>query len=155
MSASTVPDKSSDGNIVATISNVRVDDSHRVRHKGIFDFNILAGQSHSEDWQIEQLSYQGSNVGSIMVGVRYHVVGGNDGDHITFSVVDIDNILGYGAGTILDTFADNFYVFPDEVAEIREHQADLIPGLYIRATYNNSGASDSRFVGNLLRYLKL
>ncbi len=90
-----------------------------------------------------------------MVGVRFHITDGNDGDNVSFSVVDVDNILGYGAGAILDTFADNFYVFPGEVAEIREHQADLITGLYIRATYNNTGASNARFVGNLLRYLKL
>ncbi len=150
-----IPNRDATGYELLTTKNVAEDDQHRVRHKGIFDFTVNAGVTHDEDWLVEQLTYQGQNVASIMVGVRYHIDGGNNGDHLTFSVIDKDNILGYGANTILDSFAENFYIFPNEVAEIREHKADLIAGLYIRCHYVNTGASQVRFIGNLLRYLEL
>lgn len=148
-----LPDKDDKGRYIT--KNLKSDEEHRVRHKGVFDFNVPAGQTVDSDWQIEQLQYQGQNVDSVMTGVQYKMIGGNDGDTIDFCVVDKDNLLGYGAGVVLDGFAENFYMFKEHPWEIREHVAKLIPGLYIRAHVVNNGTEDLRFLGNLLRYLDL
>lgn len=145
--------KDSEGKTIIRTSNVDDDEFLRVRHKGIMNSQILAGQEKDIDWQMEQLTYAGKDKPSIMVGVEFKAVGGNDGDYLDFSVVDIDDVLGQGAGTVVDQFAENIYVFPDHVSIFKEHRADLIAGLYVRAHYNNTGANDVTFICNLLRYV--
>ena len=135
------------------VSNIRNDEHNRVRHKGIYNDTITAGQTKNMDWKIDQLQYNGVNKPSVMVGVKFHVEGGNIGDTVDFCVVDLDNILGYGAGFEVDKFADGFYIFPGETAVLKEHAAKLIKDLYIRAHYNNTGAEDAQFTCNLLRYM--
>lgn len=94
----------------------------------------------------------GQNVDSIFMGVQYYAKGMNHGDSITFQATDEDNILGYGAGTVLDEFASNLNPMPYGV-EIECYQASLIPGLYIKVIYNNNGANDVGFSCNLLRHI--
>lgn len=151
-------------------SNVATDDHYRVRHRGIFDLSVVAqDQNGIQDWKVPQLQYLGVDVPSVMTGVKYKVIGGNDSDTIDFYVGDKDGVgvaLGlydqatfefllaaYGGFIPLDDFSLNYYIFKDEKAEIREHTADLIPGLYIRAHIKNNGQSDLRFLCNILRYI--
>ena len=141
----------SEGKQIVRSSAIAEDDNRRVRHTGIMDktFSVTG----DVDWQMDQLTYQGQNVASIFVGVKYKIVGGNDGDSLDFCVIDIDNILGYGANFVLDAFAKNYYVFPNEIETVREYKADMFPGLYIRAHYTKTGPTDARFICNLLRYV--
>lgn len=146
------PDEVNISNSVRT-HNVAEDDFLRVRHTGLANFAIPANTKNSSDWLIPQLTFNGQNVYSYMTGVKYKVIGGNAGDKLDFSIVDVDNILGYGAGLVLDSFASDFYVFPDETAVIKEHRASLVAGLYVRCTYNNTGAAPATFICNALRYI--
>lgn len=141
------------GREIITSSNLKSDEYHRVRHKGIISGTILSGESVNMDWKIDQLTYGGVDKPSAMMGVRYKVIGGNDGDTLDFYIVDVDNILGYGADVELDKFADNYFVFPNDSETIREHQANLITGLYVRAHYTNNGLSTAIFYCNILRYM--
>lgn len=161
-----IPPRDSEGNAITRASNVQVDEKRRVRHKGIFDVSVAASSSGDFDWQVEQLQYNGSNVPSIMVGVRYRssadgkidfCVGDKDGvmvgllyDQATFDALKIAG----GGFVALDQFSDEFFIFKNEVGEIREHKADLIAGLYIRAHIENLDATNAlEFKGNLLRYI--
>lgn len=149
-----IPDKDPQGNIVQHHGNVRYDENFRVRHTGIFKSTIAAYTLTDLDWKIPQLQWQATNVPSVMVGVRFQVVGGENVNppEVDFSVVDVDGVY-YPAGTVLDKFADGFYMFTGEKSELREHKADLVTDLYIRAHVNNVGNQSVTFICNLLRYI--
>jgi hypothetical protein len=157
MGAGYIPKKDSEGNALHRTQNVFIDDNKRVRHVGIFNVLQAAGTNSDHDWPVPQLQYGGVDVQSFMVGVNYKVIGGEDSypPQIDFCVIDKDDILGYGPNTVLDGFADDYYMFTDESSTIREHKADLIAGLYIRAHINNPGNSDIKFICNLLRYVEV
>jgi len=64
------------------------------------------------------------------------------GDTISFSVVDVNGILG-PAGTVLREYVDDIYVVPDERRILQSGQAsDLVAGLFLRTTYVSTGTSD-------------
>jgi hypothetical protein len=77
------------------------------------------------------------------------------GDHVSLSVVDVDNTLGYGAGVVLDTFSSNWYLHADSQLqrEVRlPYSAEVLAGLYIRLTYVSTGGSDVQFKYNLFAH---
>ena len=63
------------------------------------------------------------------------------GDAATFSVVDVDNVLGQGAGYVVSEYVTNLPLAP------WNHQQDILAstagsiqaGLYLRVTYTNVG----------------
>lgn len=63
------------------------------------------------------------------------------GDKIDVEIVDIDNVLGYGAGLVLDQFADDFYPHTDcqYQGQLLSTYVALIPaGVYLRIKYTNT-----------------
>lgn len=76
-------------------------------------------------------------------------------DKVTFQVVDKDNILGFGAGTILDEFISNFYIPQDGNLEVRlAYPARIIAGLYIRLKYTSTHVSGCTLKCNLYLHWK-
>lgn len=74
------------------------------------------------------------------------------GDSVKFQVVDVDNVLGYGAGVVLDTFGDSWFVSSDshdQGAINLPYSAEVIAGLYVRIVYTSVGAVDVEFKCNL------
>ena len=65
------------------------------------------------------------------------------GDYITAQVVDVDNVLGYGAGTVLNEYIKKRYVHPDiGKSELEVPYAGLIPqNTYLRIKYTSVGTS--------------
>lgn len=64
------------------------------------------------------------------------------GDSIKFQVVDIDNLLGYGAGVVLDEFGTDWQVVSDQQNQgqiIIPYPALVNAGLYIRIVYTSTG----------------
>lgn len=62
------------------------------------------------------------------------------GDHVSLEIVDKDNILGYGADTVLNTFATNFYIQPgNQLQGIIEcpYIAQIPANIYLRVKYTN------------------
>ena len=157
MGAGYIPKKDSEGNALHRTQNVFIDDNKRVRHVGMFNVLQAAGTSNDHDWVVPQLQYSGANVPSFMVGVNYKIIGGEAANppQINFCVIDKDNILGHGPNVVLDGFAEDYYMFTNESSIIREHKADLIAGLYIRAHVENPGNADTKFICNLLRYIEV
>lgn len=76
-------------------------------------------------------------------GGYYWVRGATVGDRITFSVVDVNNVLGYGAGFVVAEYVKRLPVAPwDNQQEIIAPTAGNIPtGLFLRLTYENQGSS--------------
>lgn len=67
------------------------------------------------------------------------------GDYVTLRVVDTDNILGYGAGTVLDEFASSWFINPDQGGQLAfelPYLAELVQGWSIDVVYTSVGATD-------------
>ena len=64
------------------------------------------------------------------------------GDTVSLDVVDVDDILGGGAGAVVSPYVTNMPVVPwDHQGELESPTAGLIPaGLYLRITYTSTGA---------------
>ena len=74
------------------------------------------------------------------------------GDHCHLQIVDVDNIIGYGAGFVFDEFAEDWFIAGsrDDQGLIRsEYPAKIREGLYIRFKYNSTGTEDVKFFSNI------
>lgn len=80
------------------------------------------------------------------------------GDYITLQVVDKDNILGYGAGVVLDEFGTEWNIATDTERQgpyILPYPALVIKDLYIRMKYISTGTTnDVKFKSNLFLHKK-
>lgn len=73
------------------------------------------------------------------------------GDWSSSSIVDIDNLLGYGAGTVLASYVTKWYINPSNEMNIETPYAGKIPaGMYIRIIYHSVGTTDD--VGVAINY---
>jgi hypothetical protein len=64
------------------------------------------------------------------------------GDYAVFQVVDVDNILGYGAGTVLGQYVNKWYMRSDAQEQANEntpYPAKILAGLYLRLIYTSVG----------------
>ena len=63
------------------------------------------------------------------------------GDYVKVTMVDVDNVLGYGAGTVLGTFINKWFIPTDGILFIDNVSISLIPvaGLYLRFKYTSVG----------------
>ncbi len=74
------------------------------------------------------------------------------GDSVRLQVVDVDNILGYGAGLVLDEFATTWLINPqayDQGYWRLEYSAEIPANLYIRVIYNSVGGANVGVGANL------
>lgn len=102
-----------------------------------FAFTATAGQTTNHDYK-----FTASRLLEAPILIcKYHAWG----DYIRFQVVDVDNILGYGAGTVLDEFATTWYL-DDSIQTQRPvdlwYSAEVVSGLYIRVIYTSVGATN-------------
>ncbi len=80
-----------------------------------------------------------------MNGVRLILVNHAEADTLGFQVVDIDNVLGYGAGLVLKTFGITWNVdsgVSDQGRDIYNFVAKLPAGIYLRINYTSTGSVD-------------
>lgn len=79
------------------------------------------------------------------------------GDTITVQLIDKDNVLGYGANTVLNTFTENFAVSADVQQQIliTLESIALVPAnVYFRIKYTNTNLLTSVSVAfNLFSHL--
>lgn len=111
-------------------------DKVKFRGKGI-SFTATAGTSTSYDYKITEAR--------LISGTRLMIRNQAWGDSVRFQVVDVDNILGYGAGVVLDEFATDWYVTSDKEdqgAVLLPYSAEVLANLYIRFIYNSVGGTN-------------
>lgn len=121
-------------------------DKVKFRGKGI-SFTATAGQSTSYDYKLTEAR--------LIDGTRLILKDHAFGDYVNFQVVDVDNILGYGAGTVLDEFSDHWYVSPDTMdqREVRlPYSAEILVNLYIRIIYTSVGNTNVSVLCNLFAH---
>lgn len=121
-------------------------DKVKFRGKGI-SFTATAGQTTTYDYKLTEAR--------LLDGTRLILKDQAFGDHIKFQVVDVDNILGYGAGVVLDEFATNWYVSPDTHGQADDrlpYSAEVLANLYIRIIYVSVGATNVLVQCNLFAH---
>lgn len=67
------------------------------------------------------------------------------GDYVKFQIVDVDNIIGYGANTVLDEFGSEWYLSEDKQDQglvLLQYPAKIVAGLYIRVVYVSTGTTN-------------
>lgn len=68
------------------------------------------------------------------------------GDKIAVQICDVDNILGAGAGYVLDEYVSDFYVVSDSQFQVQldSPYIALVPAnLYVRIKYTNTSLIDA------------
>jgi hypothetical protein len=106
-------------------------------------FTATAGTSTSNDLLVSN--------DSLIDGAILIVIGASLGDTLTAQVVDVDNMLGYGAGTVLGQYLTSWYMNPNESFQLEftsPYPAKLFGGLYLRMTYTSVGSSDVSVIIN-------
>ena len=89
----------------------------------------------------------------LLTGGTILVKDGSIGDSISLQVVDVDNIIGYGANVVLSEFVTNWYVSTDSQKQIDlsiNYPAKILAGLYIRLKYNSTGITAGSVSANYL-----
>jgi hypothetical protein len=78
-------------------------------------------------------------------GIEIMLKDQNWADTANMQVVDVDDIMGYGAGTVLSTFAANWR-FDDTVCNqgvfLLNYKATILKDLYLRIAYTSAGGTD-------------
>jgi hypothetical protein len=112
-----------------------------------FSGDVLSGETKSLDYKIEAERF--INGGRLIVD--------NIGleDKITFQVVDKDNVIGYGAGVVLDEFIEDYFIPNEGNLEVRlDYPAKIPAGLYLRLKYTSTHASGCKVKCNLYLHWK-
>lgn len=77
-------------------------------------------------------------------------------DKMTFQVVDKDNVLGYGAGVVLDEFIKDYYIPQAATLEIKlDYPARIVAGLYLRLKYTSTHENGCKIKCNLFLHWKV
>jgi len=77
-----------------------------------------------------------------LAGGQLNVKNANFGDTFNLQVVDKNNILGFGAGLVIQQFVSNFGVCDDKQTKFDKdlpNVAKIITGLCLRVVYNSTG----------------
>jgi hypothetical protein len=78
-------------------------------------------------------------------GLKLMLVNHAEADTVGLSIVDVDNIFGLGAGTVLKTFCQTWNVDhekSDQGQNSFNFVAKINAGLYIRIAYNSTGGTN-------------
>jgi hypothetical protein len=118
------------------------------RFRGVsFKGTVLAGQTTNIDYELPMERY--CNGGRLIVSQT-----GPD-DEMTFQVVDVNNVLGYGAGVVLDEFITKYYVPDSGTLEVKlDYPAKIMAYLFLRIKYKNTSATDTTLKCNLFLHWK-
>lgn len=109
--------------------------------EGVFD-TVPAGTEKNIDFKI--------TYNALLNGGILQTKGEEMGDYFSAHVVDKDNILGYGAGAVLNTWIVKWYALIEDVhMDLTTPQAGNIPAnLYLRIKYKSTGATDVKVLVN-------
>jgi len=78
---------------------------------------------------------------SAIKGASSMFVNNVTGDYVKVELVDVDNVLGYGAGLVLGAFISKWYILGSQMLTIDNVSVSNLPatGLYLRFVYTSIG----------------
>ena len=143
-----IPKRDAEGNPIQKNTAFSDAGNFRARFEGISG-TAAAGTTTDIDHLISEERY----INGIRLIISDHI----DGDKIDFQVIDKDNILGFGANTVLDEFGKNWFVDPGVCTQpdvVVPYPAKIMAGLYIRVKYHSTGASPVNIKANMYLHWK-
>lgn len=124
-------------------------DASGFRFRGASFSGIVAGLGVVTNLDYKIIEERYINGGRLLVDS----IGPND--QIVFQVIDKDNILGFGANVVLDEFITDYFVPTSGNLEVKlDYPAKIMPGLYIRLKYKNTGDMSTVVKCNLYLHWK-
>jgi hypothetical protein len=123
-------------------------DNLKFRGTGI-ESTATLGVTSNIDYKLTENRY----LNGLQIILKDHFVG----DNLDLQVIDKDNILGYGANTVLDQFGTSWFVAPDVYSQgliTLPYAALVAKDLYIRLKYNSKGTTDVKVFVNLFLHKK-
>jgi len=88
-------------------------------------------------------------------GAEFYTKGSAVGDFITVQIVDVDNVLGGGAGLVVRQLINKFYVFPELQMILDLPFSGRIPkDLYLRLKYTSVGLVNVDVLCNYLLFTR-
>jgi hypothetical protein len=130
---------------VRSVSDMSAD---KVKFRGVgVAFTAFAGATTVNDYKL--------TAARLIDGIQFLAKDHVFGDSVSVSVVDVDNVIGYGAGVVLDTFATGWYLSESQdQGQIRlPYSAEVLTGLYLRITYVSVGTSNVQVKYNLFAHM--
>lgn len=102
---------------------------------------VAAESSANIDIKLEQVD---NELQQILYGGALHAQNPDFSDHVKFQVIDIDNVLGYGANLVLKEYIEKAYLNQQGTFEDYDDAGAYLPvGLYLRCIYTNTKTSGS------------
>lgn len=96
---------------------------------------ISAGAEVNIDFLLEQ---QGEELIQIVYGGTLYTENSSFADYVRFQVIDLDNVLGYGAGTVLKEYIKKAYLNQNgNFSEYDDAGAEIPVGIYLRCIYKS------------------
>lgn len=130
-------------NQVTTVHALTDSTGLNFRGKGI-EGTITAGQTQNIDYKLSE----DRDFDEIVIVLCDHVFG----DKADLQVVDVDDILGLGAGTVLATFFYDYFFAADQqnqgILKV-DYTGTLLKDLYLRLRYYSTGGTDVKVKANL------
>jgi len=128
----------------------------QVSAKSFFSLELkgtVAGDGTPVSVQAKIQDGAGVDIESEVFGGKYYAdANAHPHDYMALEVVDVDDVLGYGAGTVLGSYG-RFTVAPGHPQQIiLPSKKDVLAGLYYRITYfpQPGNTATINFWGNLL-----
>lgn len=75
------------------------------------------------------------------------------GDTVSCQVVDVNNVLGYGAGVVLGQYVTSWYMNPQASVQLNfksSYPAKIYGGLFLRLKYNSVGNTPVEIIVNYI-----
>lgn len=88
---------------------------------------------------------------SLVDGALVIAIGSALGDKIKCQVVDVDGIMGMGAGAVLGQYVSDWYMNPSKTEQLdftSAYPAKIFKGLYLRVCYTSVGESPVNVIIN-------
>lgn len=143
------PPKDSDGSYKQKNKVFADADGFRARFLGMSG-TATKNTTSSIDLKITEERY----INGVQLIIKDHVFG----DKVKFQVVDVDNVIGYGAGVVLDEFGTNWNLDDskkDQGKILVDYPARILANLYIRIVYISIGTENDVIVkANLFLHKK-
>lgn len=109
-----------------------------------FDYAASAALAVATKNATTNLDHKITKDNSYLNGGRFIYQNAEWGDFISCQIVDVDNILGYGAGTVLKTYIEKWYIHPNETHAVCElpYAGHVPKNLYLRVKYTSVGTTN-------------
>ena len=132
-------------------------DSNPLVNTDLFKLNAVGFSGVGTNGTTSNIDYKFSAIRYIR-GLELILENHVPGDKVCLQIVDVDNLLGAGAGYVITEFADNWNIASDKQSQgliMQPFRAKIPAGFYLRIEYHSTGSTDVNVRFNMVLDQKL